>query len=239
MCEPITLSLLAAGMSAAGSGASMVSQNNQLQQQDQTAAAGIMRQGAINRQAQNQVSNLTQKIATSNPNAIAANLKAQYAAALQNNGTNTEPSEPGGSKRYGQATATANANIGAYGGQQADIASRVNAPTLQRLGESEQIGATAGNLGGLQNQSNNQSALTKTEIESIGANPWLSAMGGVLKGAGAGIGAYGAASVASGGGANAGVNTAPTNFSSGSVPMQDPSITGSGIYNLSQQKYGT
>jgi hypothetical protein len=190
-------------MSAAGSGASMVSQNNALQKQDQIAAQGIARQSAINKQASQQVSGLTKTVAADDPTAIAANLKAQYAAALQNNSTDTEPGVSGSSKRYGEATTTANQNIGAYGGQQAGLDATVNAPTLQRLQDQEQIGSTAGNLGLLQNQSNNQEALTQTEIKSVAANPWLSAIGGVLKGAGAGVGAYGAATAATAGAGNA------------------------------------
>lgn len=196
MCEPVTLGIIAAGLSAAGSGAGMVASNNQLQKQDQIAAQGIARQSAINKQASGQVSDLTKKVAADDPTAIANNLKAQYAAALQNNSTDTEPGVSGGSKRYSEATQKANANVGAYGGQQAGLDAQVNAPTLQRLGDQEQIGATAGNLGLLQNQSNNQEALTQTEVKSVAANPWLSAIGGVLKGAGAGVGAYGAATAA-------------------------------------------
>lgn len=178
-----------AALSAAGTGATMVSQQDTLHKQDQIAAQGIMRQGQLNSQADQKVSDLTQKLAASNPQDAIDKQKASYMKALMSVApaqAGANPTMPGASKKYANDVSNADANVQNYGTTQAGIMARTDAPTIQRLGEQEQIGSTAGDLGLIQNQSVGQQDVTKLGIQSTHSNPWVAAAAAAAQGVSAG-----------------------------------------------------
>jgi hypothetical protein len=171
-------------MAAASAGMQYKSQASQQNSQDNLAAQGIMRQGQLNSQANQKVSDLTAKLAGDNPQAAIDTQKASYMKALQSVApVQAAPGLPGASKKYQAAAGTANSNVNDYGATQADIMARTDAPTLQRIGEQEQIGRTAGDLGLLQNTATGQDAVTQMGIKSVAPNPWLAAASSVASGA--------------------------------------------------------
>jgi hypothetical protein len=172
-------------MAAMSSAASYASQASQQSSQDNLAAQGIMRQGQLNSQANQKVSDLTAKIAGSNPQAAIDAQKASYMKALQSVApAQAAPGLPGASKKYQAAEGIAGSNVQNYGDTQAGLMARTDAPTIQRLGDQVQIGDTAGGLGLLQNTSANQNAVTQMGIKSVAPNPWLQAVSGLAGAAG-------------------------------------------------------
>jgi hypothetical protein len=174
--------IIGAALSAAGTGVSVYNSDQQAKQQDQAAAQSIINQGKLNSQANSQVQNLTKEIANSTPDQAAAAQKAAYTSALQNAlpASSTDPTMSGASKRYNTDAANDAASVRQYGNTQAGIDANVNAPQLQRLGESFDIGNTASNLGLLQNQSAGLSTELSAQEKSIQSNPWLSTLGSAM-----------------------------------------------------------
>lgn len=183
----------AAALSAAGSGASAYSQNQTMRKQDNQLAASTLKQGQINSQAESAVGKLNSSIARSNPDDATKQQTAAYLAAAQQAAKQspTTPAVPGGSKRYAQATAGANADISDYARATAGNAAAVAAPQLQRMGEGNQIADVASQLGRFNDQSASEQGILRTQLSGDAQNPWLSSLSQVLQGAGSGLSTYG------------------------------------------------
>lgn len=183
----------AAALTAAGAGVNAYSQNQALRKADNASAESITRQGQINSQAEAAVSKLNQSVAKSNPQQATKDQTAAYLTAAQNAAKNapTAPSVPGGSKRYSQAQAGANADVANYARTTAGNQAAVVAPQLQRIGEGNEIADTASQLGRFNDTSAAEQGILKTRLAGIQANPWLSSLGQVLGGAGSGLATYG------------------------------------------------
>lgn len=199
MCTGFELAAGAAALSTAGAGAQAYGNNQALRSQDREAAAGIMRQAALQRQAQSGVADTIQKVAQADPKAIAAKQNATYVDALRR----AAATQKGPISKVGGASDRYNADAGAaqdatakFGTDQAALMARTDAPQLQRMQESQQIGREATNLGLLNDTSSAQAYLTKLRTAAIQPNPWIQGGGALLKGAGAGMSAYGAAQAA-------------------------------------------
>lgn len=183
----------ATALSAAGTGVNAYAQNQNMRKQDSQAAQSIVKQGQINSQAENAVSKLNQNVARSNPDDATKQQTAAYLAAAQNAARNapTTPSVPGGSKRFSQAQAGANADVSNYARTTAGNQAAIVAPQLQRIGEGNQIADTASQLGRLNDTSAAEQGILKTQLAGDQANPWLSSFGQLLQGAGSGLSSYG------------------------------------------------
>lgn len=180
----------AAALSAAGSGVSAYSQNQNMRKQDDQAAGSIIKQGQINSKAEAAVGDLNKSIAKSNPDDATKQQTAAYLQAAQQAPTTT-PTVPGGSKRYTQAQAASKADIGQYARATAGNAAAVAAPNLQRIGEGNQIANVASELGRFNDESASEQGILKTQLAGDQANPWLSSLSQVLSGAGSGLSTYG------------------------------------------------
>lgn len=185
---------ISAGLAAAGAGTEAYANNQQLKAQDRVAAQGIVQQGVLKQQAANDVQKNIQQATENqkNVNTNQADLTSQYAAALQRAGPvqATQGAMPGASKRYDAGTAAAQAQALQYGKGLATTAASVGAPQLTNQQTQESLGNTATQLGGLQDQSAQQAALTNMQVNAIQANPWLLAAGAALQGASKGYGSY-------------------------------------------------
>lgn len=180
----------AAALSAAGSGASAYSQNQTMRKQDNQLAASTIKQGGINSQAESAVSKLNDSIARSNPADAQKQQTAAYLQAAQQAPT-TNPTVPGGSKRYSQAVAGSKADISNYARSTAGSEAAVAAPSLQRMGEGNQIADVASQLGRYNDQSASEQGILRTQMAGDQQNPWLSSLSQVLQGAGSGLSTYG------------------------------------------------
>ena len=167
---------------------SAYAQNQILKQQNDAAAAGIIKQGQIQKSAEDTTAATTAKIASSTPAQQTAQQLASFQKALQQSAPeqgSASPNVPGASKAYKTTQATAGAGAQDYLSKIAGSAAVTEGTQLERVQEGQLLGATATQLGGLQQQSNEQSYLTKLQIQSAQANPWVTALGSVLKGVGA------------------------------------------------------
>lgn len=220
MCDPITLGIIGAGLSVGGGLTSAYAQNQQLNKQSDIAAAGIIKQGQLQKQGVADVNATTKTLAESNANTQAASDKqlAAYRAALQQSSgisQSAEPNVPGASKAYKAEQTNAGAGASSYVDALAKSAATTQGTSLERIGEGQAQADTATKLGLLANNSSEQNYLTKLQIQSTQANPWLESLSMLMKGAGAGLGAYaGFAGAAAGGG---GVGFSGANAAGGSV----------------------
>lgn len=184
----------AAALSAAGAGVNAYSQNQNMRKQDSQAAQSIINQGAINSKAEGAVNNLNASIAKSNPDSASKAQQAAYMDAIRRAAPtqgNVNPSTPGGSKRFQQAQAASKDDIAQYARSTAANDAAVAAPSLQRIGEGNQIANVASELGRFNDESTGEQGILKTQLAGDQANPWLSALSGVLSGAGSGLSTYG------------------------------------------------
>lgn len=181
----------ATALSAAGSGVNAYSQNQTMRKQDSQTAAAITQQGAINSKAEQAVGNLNNSIAKADPNEATKQQTAAYlAAANQAAKTDTTPTVAGASKRYAQASMGAQSDIANYGRSTAANTAAVAAPSLQRIGEGNQIADTASQLGRYNDESASEQGILKTQLAGDAQNPWLSATSALLSGAGSGLSTY-------------------------------------------------
>ncbi len=193
---------ISAGLAVAGAGTEAYANNQQLRSQDQAAAEGILKQGALKQRADADVAkNIT--TASKNQANVDTNqsaLQEQYDAALNRGAPvqSTQGAMPGASKRFAADTTAALANNQTYGRGLASTAAAVGAPQLTNMETQLGLGDTATKLSGLQDESARQNALTNLQVQSISANPWLLAAGAALQGASKGYGSYAGAKGAAG-----------------------------------------
>jgi hypothetical protein len=241
MCYGTETIYIGAALAAAGAATSSYAQNQQLKSQDKIAAEGIIKQGQLQKQGQADVSTQIGSLAKSN----AASLKtsndqlAQYRAALQQGSgisSSASPGVGGSNKAYKTAQTAAGTSASDYVGKIADSAATTQGTQLERVGEGEQMGDTAGKLGLLSGQASEQNYLTKLKVQSTQENPWLSGLGMALSAAGGASGGWGAGIAAAGGAANAATKAknnaafSGTNFDGAGTAQSynaDPSNAGS------------
>jgi hypothetical protein len=187
MCYGTEAAWIPAVIAAAGAGTSAYTADNARKQQDQEASAGIMRQAQFQRQADAKVGQTVQQISQSNPDEDKKLAERDYLAALQRNKQATTGAlnpVAGASDRYAEdlssATATGATNTAGLVKNQA----AVDAPTFQRLRESNAAGDLASQLGLINGASGGADALMRSRIVSIRANPWLTGLGSGLQATG-------------------------------------------------------
>jgi hypothetical protein len=202
MCYGAEAVYIGAALAAAGAATSSYANSQQLKKQDQIAAQGIVQQGALKKQGQQDVGQNIQSVAQSNQasQAKSAQQLSSFRSALQEDApqnASADPSVPGASKAFAQEQAKSGASASNYVDAIAKSAATTQGTQLERVDEGNAMGATAGKLGVLSGESSEQSYLTKLQIQSTQANPWISGLGKVLSGAGAVVGA-GAGAVGAG-----------------------------------------
>lgn len=177
-------------VTALGTGVNQYSQNQNLKNQDNQAAASIRNQMTLNNKAESDVNTLNQSVARSNPQDAQKAQDAAYVAAIRNasatQGT-VNPAVKGASKRYGDAVAGSQADVNNYARSTANNLAATVAPQLQRIGEGNQIADTASQLGIINDASNSEQGLLRTRLAGDAANPWLSSLGTILQGTGQGL----------------------------------------------------
>lgn len=188
----LTAPIIAAlATSAAGTIVTGMAQQEAVNKQNDIAAAGIIKQGQLQQQGENDVSQVTKQISSQTPAQQTAAQLASYQKALTEQNANLQsdqPNVPGASKAYTQEKAVSGGDAANYVNALAKSGAVTEGTQLERVQEGQEIAGTASNLGLLQTQSNEQAYLTKLQIQATQANPWLTAIGNVMKGAGAAMG---------------------------------------------------
>ena len=229
MCYGTETLYIGAALAAAGAATSSYAQSQQLKKQDQIAAQGIIKQGQLQKQGEGDVGATIGQVAKSNATtqATAANQLAQYRAALQQGSTNSgsaSPGVPGASKAYKGEQAVAGASAKNYTDAIASSAATTEGTQLERVGENQAMADTAGKLGILSGQSQSQNYLTKLQVQSTKANPWLTGLGTVLSAAGSG---YAGAAITAGSAATRAKQAAGSNIDTGYLSGTTPISAGS------------
>lgn len=209
MCYGTEALYIGAALAAAGAATSSYATHQQLTKQDSIAAAGIIKQGDMQKQGENDVSATTGQLAKSNATTqqqTNAQLAAYRSALQQSSGisNSADPNVPGASKAYKASQATAGATAGTYVDALAKSAATTEGTQLERVGENQDMAQTATNLGVLNQQSQEQNYVTQLKVRATQANPWLSSLGTLMSAAGTAFG--GAAGMA--GGATVGATSA-------------------------------
>lgn len=229
MCYGTESLYIGAALAAASATTSAVANNQSNKQKDQVAAEGIIKQGQINRQAVSNVDQATKTVAQSNADAQqkqASTLQNFRQSLQQSNGISggAEPGVPGASKAYKAAQTQATGSAGNYVGNIAQSAATTEGTQLERVDEGNKIADTAGKLGLLSGQSNEQNYLTQLKERAIQPNPWLQSLSGLL---GAASGPFSAAA-----GAASADQTLNTNRANAMLPATNAQVgAGLNAYN--------
>lgn len=186
----LTPALVAGALSVAGAVTEGIAQQEAVNKQNDIAAAGIIKQGQLQQQGENDVGQVTKQISSQTPAQQTAAQLASYQKALNEQSAvmqSDQPSVPGASKAYTQEKAISGGDASNYVQALAKSGAVTEGTQLERVQEGQEIAGTASNLGLLQTQSNEQAYLTKLQIQATQANPWLMAMGKVMQGAGTAV----------------------------------------------------
>jgi len=154
-----------AALTLAGTGATAYANNQNLRKQDSQTASSIIKQGALNSQATSDVNKVNAAIARSSPQDAQKAQNAAYLKALQEaqpTQSGVNPGVKGASKRYGDASAASQQDVGNYARATASNLAATAAPQIQRIGEGNAIANTASNLGLLNDSSGAQAGLLRT-----------------------------------------------------------------------------
>lgn len=230
MCYGAESVWISAALAAAGAATTSYANNQKLKAQDQIAAEGIIKQGQLQKQGENAASTQIGQLAKSNAatQKTSADQLAAYKAALQQGSavsSSASPNVPGSSKSYKAATSAAGAGASDYVNKIANSAATTEGTQLERVGEGNQMGATATKLGLLNGQANEQNYLTKLKVQSTQANPWLSGLGTLLSVGGAAYG-VGAGFAGAGGAATIGADELEAGAAAASAPAAANTISG-------------
>lgn len=190
-----------AAIAAVGSGAQYVNQKQANQRQNDAEITGIQHQQALEDQARNETSQLTQQIARNTPTQIANKATGDYVASLRKNaagstqggsttggaqtfGQSTSALAPasGASSRYNDAAASSQKEVADYGNNYAKEMGQLDAATRQRQNEGLAMQTLGTNFNTLGAQSYTQNFVDQLRSQAAGqTNPWVALMGNLLK----------------------------------------------------------
>lgn len=162
--------------------------------QDDAAAAGIMKQGAHQREADARVDSELQSLQGSTAEGERKAANDQYMTQLQRTRAQAEGATPGvagASDRYGADVVNANAAAEASGAKVADLMARIAAPGMQRQREGQQFGRLGSDIGQIGRASAGDDFLTQLRVRGIRQNPWVNAGASALGGAASGMASSG------------------------------------------------
>jgi hypothetical protein len=200
-------------ISAVGSAGAAVNQSNANSRAQNTEVQSIDDQQQIRQQANDQVKNLTQQIATNSPQQIANQETSQFVNTLRKNqagsaAPNASSSAPdtnfgapvsamppaaGASSRYKTDAANAQQQTQAYGNSYATEVGNIDAAVRQRQNEGLALNTLGTNLNTLGAESYTKNFVDQLRAQSAGqSNPWVGLFSNMLqKGASAYASNYG------------------------------------------------
>lgn len=163
-------------------------QQHALRKQDGATAAGILRQAAISRQADQRVTDNIRQLEGSTPEAERATANSEFMqalrqASLQDGGSDGFSTPGATSDRFNSGTQVVRKAIGNESKATAGQLARIDAPINQRVREGQQRANTASQLSMLERDSAAQDFLTRLRVASIQPNPWVMAASQLGQGA--------------------------------------------------------
>jgi len=188
-------------VAALGSGAQAVNQSNANSRAQNAEVQNIDQQGQLRDQANSQVKNLTQQIATNSPQQIQNKETSDFVNTLRKNMAGSEapgatgnsntnfgapvtalPNAAGASSRYKTDTANAQQQIQQYGNTNAGEMSAIDSAVRQRQNEGLAQQTLGTNLNLLGAQSYTKNFVNQLRAQTAGqASPWANMFGGILK----------------------------------------------------------
>lgn len=166
-------------LAALAGGASYYNTSNTARKQDQAATQGIQQQAKRQQQADQQVSEELDQLATSNAEDERQASMDQYLTQLRRTrsaANNATPQVAGASQRYTQDVTDRAAQSDATATRVADLMSRINAPAYQRLNEGQNSAQLASDINQIKRSSEGDDFITQLRVKSISRNPWLDAL---------------------------------------------------------------
>lgn len=166
-------------LAAVAGGASYYNTSQTAKKQDQAATLGVQQQAKRQQEADQQVSEELDQLATSNAEDERQASMDQYLTQLRRTRSEANASTPevaGASERYTQDVASNAAASDATASKIADLMSRINAPAYQRLGEGQNAAQLASDINQIKRSSEGDDFITQLRVKSISRNPWLDAL---------------------------------------------------------------
>lgn len=185
---------------ATATAAQVANSERTARKQDQQVAAGIQRQGRLQRQADERVNQQISDLEGSSSQQARAERQAQYMDTLRRNQASLEGGlTPGvGSETFRDDSARAVEGVHDFAGQSAGLMARMDAPGMQRQDESFGYGRTATDLGMIGRESRGDAFLNELRLRAIRRNPWIDAASGVAMSAAGGMAGAGSQSMPTG-----------------------------------------
>lgn len=225
-------------LSAAGSGASYINQQQANNRAQGAQVQNIEEQEATQQKANSEVNALTKQVAQNSPQTLADQLTGNLISTLRKNSVGAQtgsgttgspinfgastsglPANVGGSNRYNSDVANTQTQVDNYGNQEAKLMGNIEAPTRQRQNEGLAMQTLGSNLNLLSGQSYTQNFVNQLRSQAAGQqNPWLTLLSGAASGAGSTLSKNWGAGTGTGAAAN-GLNTG---WLSGTPPITTP-----------------
>lgn len=176
-------------LAAVGAGTQYYNTQQTEKRQDQQLAESIRGQTRKQGEADAKVNEEIRKLEQSNAADERAGRLQSYFDTLGRNRRDVQGGIlPGiGSGEFQTDAAKAAAALDAYGGGQAALASRIDAPLVQRQGEGFSYGNLATDLSRIGREVAGQAFVDQVKLNRIRRDPWLDAAGSTLQGAGQGM----------------------------------------------------
>lgn len=179
-------------LSAIGTGATAYTAHQTAKEQDRAAAQGIRQQAERQRQADERVSQEVNALEQSSPEAARQQATDAFMSQLRRTRQQAVTGGPvGASDRYQTDMEQAGADVQDFGGKVAKTLARINAPTLQRIGEGQQFARLSSNLNQIGRFASGDDFLNQLRMRGIRANPWVQAGGQILTGVAGGMASSG------------------------------------------------
>ena len=173
------MSYVAVGVALVTAAAGYVNQRQVAAKQDRTAAQNIRTQTALQGQANQKTNQLIDQVTNSSPAAAQKSLMDAYTQELNSKRalSNSNLNQVGNvSDAYRKAANDAAQGISTYGNTTAGLLSAIDAPGLQRQGETSDLSQYASALGGISQASRDATGIEQLQLAGIQPNPWLSAL---------------------------------------------------------------
>lgn len=191
-----------AAIAALGTGAQAVNQSNANQRASNSEAQSIANQQQYRQQANDQVKNLTQQIATNNPQQIANKETSDFVNTLRRNAAGSAtpgaasstsdsnfgapvsalPPAAGASSRYKSDAASSQKETQQYGQDYATEIGNIDAAVRQRQNEGLALNTLGTNLNTLGAESYTKNFVDQLRSQAAGqANPWVGLFSGMLQ----------------------------------------------------------
>jgi hypothetical protein len=184
-------------LAAASEGLNYYNQSNTNNKQQDAEKNALLDQQAKQKQAAGIVQNQVNNVAKSTPQAEQAAATQGFINTLRSNaGTSAamNPAVTGANKRYNTDTAAATSGANDYSTGLANSMAGIVAPQRQRMDEGQGFQDTATQVGGVQQQAQQQAFIDQLKAKSIQENPWMtlgSKVLGLAAGATTGLGGAG------------------------------------------------